>query len=132
MAITPDQAGRVTKEEIQAVEAAEREVDNLLRKGFQGTGTVRVTGPIGKLSRRCQDELLRRYREAGWFVEKKHESGDQRDPRGCPGYDYWLFKPAPAYRDAGFPCQFDPEPPPAHPWQPSPSAPPPEWPPRMC
>jgi len=112
MAISPKNAGQVTQAEIKAVDEAEKAVDLLLRKSFQGSGSVRVTGPLGDLSNRCRDELLRRYRIAGWQIEKKHESGDIRDPRER-SYDYWVFKAAPVVHHSGFAEQINnPAPPP--------------------
>lgn len=87
MAITPEKAGQVTQAEIASVDAAEKKVDEELRKRFQGSGSVNITGPIGGLSERCQKELLRRYEVAGWSITKKHQSADQRDSRER-SYDY--------------------------------------------
>jgi len=114
MAITPEQAGKVTREEIEAVNKAEQELDALLQKSFKGKTSRRITDPISKLSGRCRDELLRRYAAVGWSIEKKHESADQRDPRDR-SYDYWVFKQAPRMINTGFAEQINnPAPPP---WQ---------------
>lgn len=106
MAITPEKAGQVTQEELQSVDKAEKVVDGLLRVRFQGSGSVQIAEHICNLSERCRKELLRRFRAAGWQIEKKHESGDQRDSRER-SYDYWVFKPAPVYRNTGFAEQIN-------------------------
>ena len=91
MAITPEDAGRITQEEVSSIKEAEKKIDAVLQARYQGSGSVRITDPIASLTERCRRELLARFRKAGWSVEKKHESGDFRDPRER-SYDYWVFK----------------------------------------
>ena len=91
MASTPQEAGKVTKDEREAVDAAEKKLDKLLRSKFTGEGPVRIVDPVSTLNKRSREELLRRYRSAGWTVTKKHEPGCS-DPREySAGYDYWTF-----------------------------------------
>ena len=94
MAITPGKAGKVTKNEIAAVEASEKRVDIELQKRYQGSGEVRITADLAKLPQRCLSELLRRYRRVGWAIKSAREESHPCDPRGA-NYDYWMFSAAP-------------------------------------
>ncbi len=94
MAITPHEAGKVTEDELQAVSAAEKKLDALLRKNFWGSEKVRVTDPISALNTRCRKELLRRYRAANWVVEEKYNKGDPHPMvRNSDAGTYWFFSP---------------------------------------
>lgn len=92
MAITPHEAGKISQSDVRSVDEAEKAIDIKLKTTYQGSGHVRITEPISKLSDRCRKELLRRFRASGWGVTKKHEAGCS-DPREySSGYDYWIFK----------------------------------------
>lgn len=91
MAITPGQAGKITEAEIATVERMEAAIDGLLKDGNQGSGAVRITAGLSGLSKRCRQEVLRRFRAAGWAIKKERTSGDIRDPRDRPS-DYWMFR----------------------------------------
>jgi len=90
MAIKPQDASRITEAETTAVAKAEEQVDGDLRGHFMGSGKVRVTKSLAGLNDRCREEVLRRFRQAGWTVKEGFSPGDQRDPREFSG-KYWDF-----------------------------------------
>lgn len=90
MAITPEEAGRVSKSETKAIEDAEREVDEHLKARYQGTGSIEIISPLDKLTDRCRRDVIARYRRAGWDIRTKTYEADPRDPREVP-YDAWIF-----------------------------------------
>lgn len=103
MAITPEEAGRVSQDESKTIQETVRIVDELLRSRYQGTGTVEICGPLERLSERCLRQVLSRYRSAGWDIKTKRYEADQRDPRER-SYTAWVFsagvRPSgPAWRD---------------------------------
>lgn len=110
MAITPQEAARITQKETEALKRAEQELDGLLKQRYRGR-PVRIDVTVNRLTERCRDELIRRYRAAGWDVERKSGPSDPRELSGAP---YWLFK-ASAPINVGFASQIaNPAPPP---WQ---------------
>lgn len=90
MAITPEDAGRISQEETQSIRDAETAIDKALKASYQGTGSVEISTPIESLTERCRREVLARYRSAGWDIKKKRYEADQRDPRER-SYDTWVF-----------------------------------------
>ena len=89
MAITPNEAGRIREEEREKLRALEREVDACLSRNYQGRGRVNCSSIVGKVTGRVRDELLRRYRAAGWEI-KQESCNDPREPG-----TFWYFSAAP-------------------------------------
>jgi len=98
MAISPQDANKVTKVETEKVDAAEKDIDLALKASYQGEGPVTVwMGRFG-LNSRSQRDLKRRYERVGWSIKEGHSAGNQREPRD-PSGPFWSFSARPTRGD---------------------------------
>lgn len=86
MAISPDEANKLTPEHVEVLKRQEERIDEYLRATFSGRP---VSVDIGGCPGRVLTELVRRYEAAGWSVRV---TSDQRDgdilelSPGTPGW----------------------------------------------
>lgn len=103
--ITPQEAGKVTPEETEALEAAEKKVDAVLREGYRNGRAAHVREDAMPPPGRVRDELLRRYRNAGWTAAERNSAAD---PRGtCEARTWWEFAATSRPPQVGFECERD-------------------------
>lgn len=92
MVVSPDDASKLSQEEIESITKAELDLDATLLKEFRKFKTIKVREPISSLSVRAQKELLRRYRKAGWYIQEGYFSGTDDGLLRCSdAYSYWNF-----------------------------------------
>lgn len=76
MAITPGEAAKLTDAELTLVMRMETKIDNILRDNYTGAeGQVINISIETRLAPRAMIELEKRFREAGWYVAYRSDSG---------------------------------------------------------
>jgi len=96
MAVSPSTAAQLHESELEDIEKAELAVDRILKASYGGRAseTVRISQPIADLSTRCRDELIRRYRNAGWSVDVEISSRPSGYEDYTVRYSEWIFTAA--------------------------------------
>lgn len=83
MAVSPREIlETLTEKDNEDIARIEKRLDKALREGFDGTRAFTYSADLFDCSKRATDELLKRYRAAGWIVSRQY---DQRDG------DYYEF-----------------------------------------
>lgn len=78
--LTPQEAAQVTNEERTQLAELERAIDATLKR-YAGN-RAEVTEEFKKAMPRVEAELLRRYQESGWVVERKQTHDCRGEPDG--------------------------------------------------
>lgn len=82
MTISPREAAKRTDQAIaNEVAAAEDRLDRMLSSRYSSGRRVEIDGRDLPRDHLVRDELLKRYKHAGWKIE--HYTGDQREPADC-------------------------------------------------
>ena len=77
MAVSPKEVlTKLCEKDNEAVKRAEKDIDKALREDFDGTRMIYSADLLGNMSKRARDEIIQKYRTAGWQVTY---SSDQRD-----------------------------------------------------
>lgn len=85
MAISPDQARKMTEMEKDTTDKIESFIDDFLRKNYNG-GSITITPPaVLHLTKRIQEEIINRYNKVGWNVKM---GNDQRE-----GDEWFILEP---------------------------------------